>query len=146
MNSDLGIPELDELIDRLERKIDLIKDYGPSEDVEIVMDDAKFALRRISEYVARCNIFGYVEMVFNAGTSFWHLGEAAEAIRMGIETGLLNEKYRPCEKCYSREIAMEYADLLTDLALAIKTIVTISSDYLRDNCCPIEEEELLKYV
>jgi phosphosulfolactate synthase (CoM biosynthesis protein A) len=146
MDTDLCIPELDELIDGVKRKIDIIKEYGPPESTEILMEIAEHALRRISEYIARCNIFGYTDMVFNTGIISGDLGEIAETIRIGAETGFFNERYRPCKKCSSKETTEEYADLLTDLALTIKTIITISSDYLKDNCCPIEEEELLKYV
>jgi hypothetical protein len=142
----IGIPELDELIDDVERKIDLVKEYGPPEITEMTLDTTKHALRRISEYVARCNIFGYVDMVFYTGTAFSDIGTNAELIRIGLETGLLDEMHRPCKKCSTKEISENYADLLTEIAVSIKTVVTISSEFLKDNCCPIEEEEILKHI
>jgi len=142
MDSDIVIPELEDLIDGVKRKIDIIKEYGPPESIEIIMDAAEHALRKISEYIARCNIFGYTDMVFSTGLICGDIGEIATTIRIGVET----EKYRPCKKCSSKEITEKYADLLTDLAVTIKTIVTVSSDLLKDNCCPRSEDELLKYV
>jgi NTP pyrophosphatase (non-canonical NTP hydrolase) len=146
MNGDITVPELDELIDGVKIRIDAIKEYGPPEGTETTLEDAEYALRKIAEYIARCNIHGYTDMVFHAGKLFGDIGETAKVIKKGAITGFFNEKLRPCKKCSSKEITEEYADLLAEIALAITTIVVVSSEFLKDNCCPISEEELLKHI
>jgi len=146
MNDDITVPELDELIDGITRKIDKIREYGPHEAIDMILELVEPALRKASEYIARCNISGYTDMIFEAGRTFGDLREISEMIRVGIETGFFNEYRRPCKKCSTEEITDRYAFMLTELAMAIKFFVTLASEYLRENCCPVTEEEALKHI
>ena len=89
MNGDITVPELDELIDGIMRKIDLITEYGPSPAIDMLLRDIEPILRRISEYTARCNVYGYTESVFRAGSSFGGLRDIVDFIVAGIELGII---------------------------------------------------------
>jgi hypothetical protein len=146
MNSDITVPELDELIDGITRKMDLIMEYGPSPAIEMFLRDMEPILRRISEYTARCNVYGYADSVFRAGSSFGGLRDIVDFILAGIELGIITEYDRPCVKCTSKEITYEFLDNIIELLRSIKFLVSLSSEYLRENCCPVSEEEILKHV
>ena len=146
MNDDITVPELDELIDGITRKIDKIREYGPHEAIDMILELVEPALRKASEYIARCNISGYTDMIFEIGRTFGDLREISEMIRVGIEIGVFNEYRRPCRKCSTEEITDRFALMLTELAMAIKIFVKLASEYLRENCCPVPEEEALKHI
>jgi hypothetical protein len=146
MNGDITVPELDELIDGIVRKIDLITDYGPSPAIDMLLRDIEPILRRISEYTARCNVSGYTEAAFRAGSSFGGLRDIVDFIVAGIELGIITEHDKPCVKCTSKDITYEFLDNIIELLRSIKFFISIASEYLRDNCCPVSEEEILRHV
>jgi hypothetical protein len=146
MNSDITVPELDELIENINKKIDLIREYGPSPAIDISLEEIEPILSRISEYTARCNVPGYTELVFHAGRSFGGLRDIVDFIVAGIELGIITELDRPCIKCTSKEVTYEFLDHIIDLLRSVKFFVSIASEYLRENCCPVSEEEILKHV
>jgi len=146
MGDEHTVPELDEFIDGIAAKIDKIREYGPPEVTDTILELIEYSLRKTSEYIARCNISGYTDMIFEIGGLFGNLREVSEMIKVGIKMGLFSEDIRPCKKCSTKEITKEYELMLTELAMATKFFVTLASEFLREICCPVSEEELLKYV
>jgi hypothetical protein len=149
MNSDITVPELDELIEDITKTIKQLRKYLPELDTRDAIEYADIYTRGLYEYVTECNLFGYSTALFDLGKVHSKLLKAIDELNKTVKYAKENPDYlknpqnRPCLDCSSVETVEKYKKLIEELADSITLLVRRIYENLEYNCC--SEKEISKY-